>query len=111
MIMLELRPEFTRFYHEVSERFNSGLNNIRSFGQQITTRFQQQEEDNSMVNQSTAATSSSDNPFLDSDENLPNNNSNDLLNPECPTTNHSTRPLSSSNNTHRKSRFLKILFF
>ncbi|KAH9415338.1 hypothetical protein DERP_012634 [Dermatophagoides pteronyssinus] len=106
--MLELRPEFTRFYQEVSERFNSGLNNIRSFGQQITTRFQQQEEDNSMVNQSTAATSSSDNPFLDSDENLPNNNnnSNDLLNPECPTTNHSTRSLS-SNNTHRK--FLKIL--
>ncbi|OTF76018.1 hypothetical protein BLA29_002391 [Euroglyphus maynei] len=47
--MLELRPELSRFYQDLSTRFHSGLHNIRSFGHQITTRFH---NDNGSTNQS-----------------------------------------------------------
>lgn len=88
--MLELRPELSRFYQDLSTRFHSGLHNIRSFGHQITTRFH---NDNGSTNQSPSS-----NPFLNS----PNDNNN-TLNVACSTN-------SSSSNTRRKLKQIRIVW-
>nr|XP_046920398.1 putative uncharacterized protein DDB_G0282133 [Dermatophagoides farinae] len=113
--MPEIRPEFTRFYHDLATRFHSGINNIRSFGQQITTRFHNNDsggsaiDDNSIENNDNNNNNNNDgsstnqppsnsmNPFLDS-----STNNNDPLNPSN-VTSCSTNRSSNTNRSNRRS--------